>query len=175
MAQVIKKHRYLAIITLVVTLLGLVAAPVFVVLHSPQQAQAAIPDGHPQFGNTQLVLTAGTASGYTADLSNVGTGGTFGIVSGGTGSATYTGGTGSIACYNMQLSLNTTGSAVTAFVGSSSATCTYPVYPTPTNGTAGVQAFQIPQALNVSQLWIALVNTSSTNVSSGTVNAMYTR
>jgi hypothetical protein len=105
----------------------------------------------PVFGNTQLVLSQTGTGTTTLNLS-------------GTAST-------SIPCAGMRLSLATTG-ATGLLMGSGSATCTVPLYPTSTSGTAGSQFVDLPQVTNVNQLWFSLSN-STTGTYTANVNVIY--
>ena len=162
-----KSKRYEKFLSALCAILALGLCVFVVGLFIHGSAQATIATGQPQFGNTQLVLSCGSStSSQVLNLSSSAAG--IGI---------------SVPCYNMQLNAYTSSGASTSvglFVGSSSSNCTFPIYPTPTSGTVGVQTFAIPQALNTNQLWFKLTNSttgaSNTNyVTGGTVNAMYTQ
>lgn len=106
---------------------------------------------NPVFGNSQLTLSQAGTGTTTLNLS-------------GTAST-------SIPCLGMKLALATTGAA-NVLMGSTSSSCTFPVYATPTSGTNGVQSFDLPQVTNVNQVWLSLVN-STTSTYTANVNAVY--
>ncbi len=159
-----------------------------------QAAVGNVTTGNPVFGNSQLILSAGTASTTVAQFgtntvgstSLYGTAGySFGsgtvangsLLGGSGGTATASGGTGSVPCTDLRISvaLSGTQSQTCLLVGSSSGSCTFPVYPTAsTSGGTSTQFLTLP-ATNINQIWVALTNSGSSTSSptSGTVSAAY--
>ena len=59
-------------------------------------------------------------------------------------------------------------------MGSSSSTCTVPLYATSTSGTAGSQFIDLPAVSNVNQVWFSLSN-STTGTYTANLNAVYSQ
>jgi len=148
-----KTKRFLAGVCIALALCLIIAALGGIVSTHPKTAYGSITGltPNPIFGNTQLVLSQAGAGTSTLNLS-------------GTNST-------SIPCYGMKLSLAVT-NAAGVFIGSSSSSCSYPVYPTSTSGTAGSQQIDLPEVSNVNQLWVSLAN-STTATYTATVNVRY--
>ena len=125
-------------------------------LVSTESSKASIATGAPVFGNTELVLSSTASQTTTLNLS-------------GSGASTSP----SIPCKDLQLAVVTSGGATGVLMGQSSATCTYPVYATPTSGTLGVQYFKCDQATNLNQLWFSLTNSGSSGTYTAKIEAVY--
>jgi hypothetical protein len=131
-------------------------------------AQATIATGQPQFGNTELIISSSNSAASVPIWLNLS----------GSGATTAP----SIPCYNMQLALLYSGTGATTtgevLIGSASgaASTTYPVYSTPTSGTAGVQYFALPQVTNVNQVWVEVPFAAGVGgTTKATVEAIYTK
>lgn len=111
--------------------------------HVQPAVASTLPGQLPVFGNTQLVLSQAGTGTTTLNLS-------------GTAST-------SIPCYGMLLTCSN--SAV--LMGSTSATCTFPMTQTSTPLPLDKQGIT-----NVNQLWFSLTN-STTGTVTGTINACY--
>jgi hypothetical protein len=146
-----KAKRITAACCVALSLCLLLATVTGIFTSQPQKAYGSIAQSAPVFGNTQLVLTQSGTGSTVLNLS-------------GTNST-------SIPCYGLKLSLATTG-ATSVLMGSSSSTCTFPVYPTSTSGTAGSQSIEFPAVSNVNQVWFSLSN-STTGTYTANVNAVY--
>jgi len=167
-----KTKRFLALFCVGFSLL-LCVGFIGLFLHQPAQGNGTLPqmlsqmavgniaNGQPVFGNTSAVLSVtGTGASSGTGIFQLGTG-TLSL--GGSNSAstfTLAGGTGNIPCYNACLTLAGTG-ATNVLIGSTSSSCTYPIYLTPTSGTVGVQYVSLPQITNINQVFVKLTGSSS--------------
>ena len=153
--------------------LSLCIGVAFITALSQHPVTAAISDGHPVLGSTELALSAGTASTSTA-LNLSGTAST------------------SVPCYNMQLAVTISGTGSTnVLMGSTSSACTFPLYPTAATGSLAVTAgtaystYTTPAVpviynvgcTNLNQMWFTLTNSSSASAGTTTakVEAIYTK
>jgi hypothetical protein len=130
-----------------------------------QAMPGTIPNGQPQFGNTQLILSVGTAALTSGPVNFASGTGTLGT---------------SNPCYDFKVILATSGGTATTsesvLIGSTSSTCTYPIYSTPTSGTLSTgQSVTLDQVLNTNQLWVQLStsNSGAFTGGGGTLNAIY--
>jgi len=185
-----KAKRILAI-SLAAPSLCMLAGFIGMVLHST--SRASVPPALVAPAVVSSVTPTGNVLGNSSAIFAVsaGSGGTYGTEStiynfgtnslttySGSGGAIYAvnGGTGSISCSNAYLSLTLTGTPTNILIGSSSSSCTYPVFATGGSGsivTAGtgtsttislpvaVQSIQLPQLTNVNQLYMKLTSSSS--------------
>ena len=118
-------------------------------------------------GNSSAIFTVtGGAGGTTAS-------GTFNFATGtltttGTGTAatslTSSSGTGTTPISDTRAWLSLSGGTATnVLLGSSSSSCTFPLYPTATSGTAaGNFMYSLPQVSNLSQAYFKLTNSGTT-------------
>jgi len=113
-----------------------------------------------RLGITQIVMSAAAGSTSYANLS----GGTAGL-----GAST--------PCRDLLLTIAVSGTGSPYLLaGTGSASCTYPLYPTPSSGTAAQPASITLPVDDLSQLWFSLYNVgsgTSATVSGGTINATY--
>ena len=120
--------------------------------------------GNPVLGNSSVVMTisgSNTGSNYCIYNFSSGT-----IISGAGVTVAPSGGTTSIPCYNAYASLTITGTGLgcptSILLGSSSSSCTYPLYTT-TGGT-NTQYIALPQITNPTQLFMKLTNSTTAAV-----------
>ena len=175
MAKQIKKHRLALLCALFLPCLLVLGAFAFISGHHEVKASphgyendCTIATGTPVFGSTTMVMSVAATSSPISNFSV-----TSGTVTGGT--ATLSGGTGSIPCYNMQLSVLTSSSSVSVLMGSSSSNCYFALPTNTTSGTTGAQYYTFLAPTNTNQLWFKLTNTNPSTVGGGTISAIYTQ
>ena len=136
-----------------------------------------IANGTPQLGSSsaKLAVTSGTATAGAGVFSFANTG-SYSLTGSTAGTITLSGGTGSIPCYNAYLALTSSNAlSSSVLIGSSSSSCSYPVYATATSGTAGSQFIPLPQLTNVNQLYMSLTPSGTGTAATADVELIYTQ
>lgn len=126
----------------------------------------AVPLTGEGFGNSSAIftVTGGTSGTSASGIYSFGTG-VLTTVGTGTAAATLTSssGTGNVPIDSPYVNVTISGgTASSVLLGSSSATCSFPLYTSSSSGTAGTQFYSLVQPTNLNQLYIKLTNSGTT-------------